>query len=531
MPQDAPPDGSARIWPGRVVVAGSGGAGQPSPSGGGDRGRWHMLGRALIVLGQLFPEAPERPRAHVAPAARRLVVDFATVAVNVAVIALGAAVLLIRQAGHPSWDTIWAEDGHVFLPRALLHPVGSLYQPSAGYLQLPQQLIADVVARLPLGDAAAGLAVAGAVVASCCAAFVFHASAGHVRTLGLRVLLGASVVLLPTAVIEIANTSVNSSWYLLFALFWALIWRPRSWAGMGIASIIGFAAVSSQALAVLYAPLVAARIIALPRPREQAAALGWLAGLGLQASIVLRSHLPRPAGLLSAAFNYYFHHVVVAAVTGWHLAHRFHAESGSGRVVVAAACAVAALAGWALIRGDTRLRLLAAATLLAGILLAVVPVLSRSWVATSLVTNRWLPGSRYTDTPILLIVSLAIVVADAWLRSRENAFWHAIHYAGISMIVIILATTWVADFRYVNLRTVGPEWPQAVSRFDDACRQRPAAATEPLFYWESRPYNLPLPCSVAYHPQPAGVTHLLRTAHSHRRRAGEPSRPIRHHPS
>jgi hypothetical protein len=306
--------------------------------------------------------------------------------------------------------------------------------------------------------------------------------------------------LLPTAVIEIANTSVNTSWYLLFAVFWALLWRYRSRAGMVVAAIVGAAAMSSQGLAVFYAPLVAMRMIALPRLREQAATAGWLAGLALQAGVILGSGLPPARGSLPAALNYQFHHVVVAAATGWHLALRLHAESGGGPAVVIAGCAVAAMAGWAIVRGDARLRLFAADTMTLGIVLTVIPALSRPWVTTSPVTTQWLPGSRYTATPILLITSLAIVVADTWLLRSGAARWRIVHWAGAAIIVIVLATTWVNDFRYVNVRTAGPDWPQTVSRFDHACRQRPSSAVEPLFYWEAKQNELPLPCWVAHRP-------------------------------
>ncbi|HEV2377766.1 MAG TPA: hypothetical protein VGS19_37090 [Streptosporangiaceae bacterium] len=433
---------------------------------------------------------------------------------NLAALVFGTFVLLIRQGGHPAWDTIWAEDGRIFLPNALFHPVSSLFHSAPvrgcgpcrspwhggaelGYLQLPQQLIADATAKLPLADAATGLAVAGALVASGCALFVFHASSGHVRKPWLRALLAASVILLPTAVIEIANTDVNTSWYLLFTTFWLLLWRPRARAGMTVAFIIGFAAMTAQGLAVLYAPLVAMRVIALPRLREHAAAAGWFTGLALQVGVSLGSGLPPVEGSLPDALNYYFHHVLVAAVTGWHLAQWWHTESGSGPLVVIAGCAVAAMAGWAIIRGGTRLRLFAVTALVLGILLTVVPAMSRPWVTTSPVTNEWLPGSRYTAAPILLITSLAIVIADTWLLSGGDRCWNIIHQLAAAAIIAVLAVTWTADFRYVNLRTAGPDWPQAVSRFRDSCQQQAPSVMEPLFYWANPPNKLPLPCWVA----------------------------------
>ena len=177
----------------------------------------------MAGLGTLFPAAPARPGPS-RPRAARL----AAVALTAAAIAAGADLLLLRQAGVPAWRTLWGEDGYTFLHQALAHPRASLLWPYAGYLQLVPRLIADGVVLLPLADAALAFAVTGAVLAAGCAVFAGHASAGHIRSPWLRAGLAAGVVLLPSAVVEVANSGVDTPWYLLFAAFWALVWRPRS---------------------------------------------------------------------------------------------------------------------------------------------------------------------------------------------------------------------------------------------------------------------------------------------------------------
>ena len=138
-----------------------GDAGQEGPIPGGPRALLGERGRALKPL---FPAPAPRPRRSGWPA---IVVMIS----NLAALGIGACVLLIRQAGTPSWQTLWAEDRWVFLPRALVHPWSSIFRAQAGYLQLVPQLIADVVARFPMRFAAASFAIAGALVASGCAIF------------------------------------------------------------------------------------------------------------------------------------------------------------------------------------------------------------------------------------------------------------------------------------------------------------------------------------------------------------------------
>ena len=211
---------------------------------------------------ELFPEPPQRQSAASLRVARRALV-------SVIALAAGAVVLLLRIAGPSPLTTIWAEDRTVFLVQALATP-GHLFASYAGYLQLLPRLIAQSVSFLPLPEAAAAFALAGAVIASAVALFVFYASAGHIHSVWLRGLLAAAVLLLPVAPLEIADSGVNTPWYLLFALFWACLWRPRGRGGMALAGLIGFLAGASTPLALALAPLLILRMAALRRVREHA---------------------------------------------------------------------------------------------------------------------------------------------------------------------------------------------------------------------------------------------------------------------
>ena len=146
-----------------------------APGARGKAAAREPLGRIGRALTPLFPQPPEAPRSRVTPW---------IIPAYLAAIGLGAVVLLERQAGVPAWDTIGQEDRKIFLAGALLHPWASLFRGYNGYLELVPRLIGEVIARLPYQDAALGFALAGALVAACCAAFVFHASAGQIREAG-----------------------------------------------------------------------------------------------------------------------------------------------------------------------------------------------------------------------------------------------------------------------------------------------------------------------------------------------------------
>ena len=168
---------------------------------------------AQPTTGALLPELfPEPPQPQAASSGRVVVRAF----LSAIALAAGAVVLLLRIAGRSPVTTIWAEDRTVFLVQALAGP-GHLFASYAGYLQLLPRIIGQLVAFLPLPDAAAAFAISGAVIATAVALFVFHASAGHIRSGWLRGLLAAAVLLLPVAPLEIADSGVNTPWYLLFA--------------------------------------------------------------------------------------------------------------------------------------------------------------------------------------------------------------------------------------------------------------------------------------------------------------------------
>src|SRR5215470_1663194 len=89
------------------------------------------------MLADLFPAPAEPPPRGGLP-------RWAFVLVQVALVALGAVVMLARVPGRPAWESVYGEDPRMYLPQALAHP-WHLLQAYAGYLQLGPRLMA----RLP----------------------------------------------------------------------------------------------------------------------------------------------------------------------------------------------------------------------------------------------------------------------------------------------------------------------------------------------------------------------------------------------
>jgi hypothetical protein len=418
------------------------------------------------VLADLFP-------APAGPAPRAGLVRWVFLLIQIAAVALGALVMLARMGGRPAWDSVWAEDPGIYLPAALAHP-WHLLQSYGGYLQLVPRLIGQIAALLPIRDASAVFAVGGALVASACALFAYHASAGHVSSRWLRALLGLSVVLLPVAQLEIADNGVNSIWYLLYALFWAALWRPRTRAGAAAAAVVAFAAAASSSLALLFAPLFVARAIVVPRRlREQAATAGWALGCLLQVLAILTSRISRlkPHNPVNAVL-FYAHEVLLPAL-GWHLSWHLRDIAGlTGATALAGGFIVVVLA--VVLATQARpCRVFVVAAVATGLVFTAITSAFAWGGPGQPVTVRIEHGARYSTVPILLLDAALIVAADAYARRwwpRPRAV------AAVTVLIAILAVGWATDFRYPVRRLAGPAtaWAPTADAWLRYCQHRPA---------------------------------------------------------
>jgi len=436
--------------------------------------------RVRSPLADLFPESPE-------PARRAGPARWAFPLIQIVLVALGAAVMLARMGGRPAWDSVYAEDPGIYLPAALAHP-WQLLQSYAGYLQLVPRVIGQIAALLPVRDAAAVFAISGALVASGCGLFVYHASAGHVSSRWLRCLLGLSVLLLPVAQLEIADNGVNSIWYLLLALFWAALWRPRTGSGAAVAAAVAFAAVTSSSLTLLFAPLFAARVLVVPRrSREHGATAGWALGGLLQVGVILSSHTSRfsPHNPVNAVL-YYGHEVLLPAL-GWHLSWHLRHLVGVMAATVIVGGLIAAVLAWVIITRPGRTRVFVVTAVATGLVFAAVSS-AFAWGGPGLrVTPGVEHGARYSTVPILLLVASLIVAADSCARRwwpRPKAV-----VAVVALVAILLAG-WATDFRYPVRRLSGrpSAWALKADKWLSQCEREPSGTITVTFrnWWAGK---------------------------------------------
>lgn len=475
-----------------------------------------MTGPALLQA--LFPVAPApagvaADSAGAAAAGRWL----PAVAVHAVALAAGVLVMLARIPGQPAWYTIYNEDVDVYLEDALARP-WHLFIPYAGYLQLMPRVVGQLAALLPLQLAAEVFALTGALTAAACAVLVFHASAGHIRSLTLRVLAGASVLLLPIATLEIADSTVGTSWYLLLALFWAALWRPRTRWGMAAAAAVAFLASSAEPLTLVFAPIFAVRVVVLRRLRDHAVTIGWVAGLLVQLPAVLASetaHQSRVNALapVGDALAFYVRAVVQSAL-GWHVSWWLQSAVGADGAAAIVGAVLAAFFAWALLAGPAQARPLIATALLTGFAFTIVAtVLGYRFAGAGRgVTVTHEAGSRYGTLGIFLIDCAVIVAIDALIqrlrasrrddqdddddrsslppRIRGRLHLPGLHRPGLRRpglhrlapglallaVLAVLSAGWVTDYRFQTPRAAAPSWAADLARWRHGCAGNQAAA-------------------------------------------------------
>lgn len=382
-----------------------------------------------------------------------------------------SAVSLLRQPGVGAWNTVWAEDGSIFYQGTFHHStLGSLTTNFSGYDELLPRLLENVVRFLPLRDLAPFAAIVGAMCLSISALVVFHAARGHLRTLYGRVLLVAAMVLLPIAGTELLNNLVNVPWWLFFASFWALIWRPQTSAGRIVAGLVCFLAVSSEPIVALLLPLALLRLVSLRSMDENAPTAGFFAGLlfqvvtmtfgGTQPSLHAQAYAPALHGLPQD----FLLRVGLGWLTGSRLTTRFILD-GPGLGMAISAMVLLALILLAISARDRRATGFSIMAMALAIVTFVVPVWLRG-AAPPAMTMGADVFARWAAVPILLLISALLVAMEG--RLRREATGRTL--LSVSLAVILLPA-WLVDFRDANGRTHGPAWSAQVAAAKSRCER------------------------------------------------------------
>lgn len=396
-------------------------------------------------------------------------------------IAVCLALLVITPSGRAKWDSMYAEDGGRFLPDALRRSwPGVLIQSYAGYMHLVPRLVGGIALLVPIGFAPVVFTGASMLIRALLAAFVFKASENHLGGAAFRLLAAAAFIAVPAG--ETRDNIANIHWYLIAAAFWAVLWRPKSWAGSITAAVVVIAAVDSDPLTLALAPLVVLRLVTLRGWREQLVSIGYVVAAGLQLYVVLQAGgLRRPGYPWTAMPGIAAARVVLPLAAG---RTTDAALTGVGLFIGAAAILVV-LAWPGLTAGPPQRIVVLGALTVDAVLLAVM------WQhAGHMITypSHTLVGdSRYAVTPTILLVS-ALAASLSKYRFRATLLPALIcgAVAGFVLGAMLFGQT-------TSPGRPGPHWRAGIKAARTECRTSGEATVEVPIY--PRGWHSTLPCS------------------------------------
>jgi hypothetical protein len=366
---------------------------------------------------------------------------------------------LFRQTGVHSWDTVWAEDGKYFFNGT--NHLGDLLHQQAGYLQLTGRIFGLGAHAVPIDDVAIFYALGGAALTSVMAAAVWYFSETLVTSRVLRVVLALQVVLLPAMLLEQVANGVNSMWAVVYALWWALVYRPRHTVGVVGAASVAVLAACSNSLALVFLPLAA--VLAWRRPgRYRIVAAAYAVGCLVQGIVILTSPAAETAPHRTVDFPGIFSiRVLASMVVGEQWVGDAWSALGWGLAAVAilvTACWLLALA-W---RGRGEARVLGLVAVGYAVLLYCAELWVRGSLGMRIGSEYHTFGARYSSLSIWLTTAGLVLLVSSVRSAR-------LVRVVVVVIVVWFGVTSIAGFRGTTPRSQGPGWKTSVAQARDAC--------------------------------------------------------------
>lgn len=421
-------------------------------------------GRRLLDR-YLFPE----PAPSASPAAR-----WEKAGLAVALLALAVVLQLARIGWTGSLNALWAEDGQIFLQEALTRSFGDAVGTEySGYLVMVPRLIAEGAALVPLESAAAAVAILSAVLVALSGFAVWHAAAAHIASPYLRGALVLATVLTPVGSLESIDSASYASWYMLFALFWILLWRPRTLAGSVWGGLLIAAAVLSNPGSWFFLPLAILRAFAV-RDRRDATIVGaYFAASAVQLVAMLRSSYDGVEPLWSDNIGAVFlQRVVDGAAFGLRLGGGAWEVLGWPFLIALTVAVVVAFA-LGLRHGDGRARAFALVALPTAVGMFVLSVYQRA-VGPDMFWPEGMAhgsGGRYAIVPVLFVLSTAMVLADRRRREGGHGGWISPTLAGL--VLVSVAVSYPAGDTAVRGT---PAWDDALDAAASTCASEGSTA-------------------------------------------------------
>ncbi len=392
-------------------------------------------------------------------------------------LALATILQLLRMGPSEALDSLWAEDGQIFLQEALSKGFwDAVLSPYAGYLVLAPRLIGEVGGLVPLRDAAAAMAIASACVVALSGLVVWLAAAAHIRDPYLRGTLVALTILAPVAGLESIVSASYVLWYMLFASFWVLLWRPATASAAALAALFLLATGLSTPGLWFFAPLAALRALAVRDRRDLTIVGAYAVGAAVQVPVIAsNSETAVDPVWTNEIWTAYVQRVVDGAAFGERLGGAAWEQLGWAFLALLLVAVTVGLA-IGLKRSDSSARWLAAIAIPTSLLMFVASAYQRAVGAQMIWPGgvHFGNGGRYAIVPALLLVSVALALVDRAPRRQSDSGRPPL--AVLTTIAVLLVGLAIAfDVRDPAARGT-PAWGEELDRAALACEAEALAA-------------------------------------------------------
>lgn len=406
--------------------------------------------------------------------AARILPDPLTAAHRLPLWAAGALVAVLtwlqmvrRPADPPLWDSLFTEDGKIFLSQALSQSfVDSLATSYLGYLHTAPRGVALVATWFPLEDAALVIALLTTVAVALTCVYVLRASAAWIASPVLRGVLALAVAFAPVTAREIAGSLSNLHYFLIYGAFWAVIcpWQSLLW--LVPSTVLVAAAVLSNPLCAVLLPI--AIVFTLRMGTRRAWVLPGVIVLGVALQLVLRDESAASFGGSSyAAIPRMFAERVTSSllVGDRYLEDVFGGTTGSP-FAWASLALVAAVVGAGLWRLRGRRRWLVAVAAVLSVAFFLISVLGRGTLVLYPSKPWLLASTRYIYLPVLFLLTAVVAAAD-----RREPGGRRLPLRELALAAVVLGTIAVG-YRAPHRSEGSPRWKPALAQARLACAAR-----------------------------------------------------------
>lgn len=387
----------------------------------------------------------------------------------VACVALAAFFQLLRLGLSNALNSLWAEDGMIFLGRAIVpHDFFPLLAVTHGeYLVVLPRLIGEVGAMAPLYHAPMAMNLVAVLFVALSGLAVWFASAGQIRSPYLRALLVALMILCPVSTVEGVATPTNIAWYGAFAVFWLLLWRPATTWGAGLGALLILTTGLSTPATFFFFPIALLRAIAIRNRRDTLIVGAYALAAATQLHALAHSNeqvaVPIWTRHIITAF---LQRVVDSSVLGLKLGGATWAAWGWPFLVVIFVAVVACLT--ALLFRASSSRLFAAIAVGTSVTMFLVSVYNRAPVGDLMTwpTGGYNAlGGRYAIIPTLLLISAGLALLDS-----ARPLWRGRPIVAIATAAVLLLSLVTSfDVRVDATGRGGPLWDESLRNATAQC--------------------------------------------------------------